>query len=400
MRDFRYIARDIQGKQSEGLLQAASKEDVLMWLHGQDLTPVEIDVVAPNKRGIRRRPRSEDLAAFCWQLSTMLEGGVPITEALDIIRDDMDNLFLQQALTTISDDIKAGETLSIAMSRHTKIFDKLTLSMILAGETSGSLVNVLKRLAVHFDERDRLVKKVKQAMTYPIFVFGFVVLILIAMMTFVIPRFKTIFDSLGAGKLPAFTRAFMAVYDTIMSNSIFITILIALGIAAFVMYYRTAAGHRKVNAMLLRVPVIGAILSMAFVATFCKTLSTLLTAGVSVLEALEILAGTTANELISETVLKVREQIMAGSSISIAMTANRFFPTLVVKMTQVGEESGSLPSVLEKVAVYYERKVDILIGTLITLLEPLMIIIVGAIVLVTVLALYLPIFSMSDIKGT
>jgi type IV pilus assembly protein PilC len=400
MRDFRYIARDIQGKQSEGLLQAASKEDVLMWLHGQDLTPVEIDVVAPHRRGIRRKPRSDDLAAFCWQLSTMLEGGVPITEAIDIIRDDMDNLFLQQALTAISDDIKAGETLSIAMGKHTKIFDKLSLSMILAGETSGSLVNVLKRLAVHFDERDRLVKKVKQAMTYPIFVFGFVILILIAMMTFVIPRFKTIFQSLGAGNLPAFTRAYMGVYDAIMSNGIFIIIFVALAVMAFIAYVRTVNGHRKVSALMLKVPIVGAIISMAFVATFCKTLSTLLTSGVSVLEALEILAGTSNNELISDTVLKVREQIVGGASISISMTANKFFPNLVVKMTQVGEESGSLPSVLEKVAVYYERKVDILIGTLITLLEPLMIIIVGAIVLVTVLALYMPIFSMSDIKGT
>jgi type IV pilus assembly protein PilC len=397
MRDFRYIARDIQGKQSEGLLQAASKEDVLMWLHGQDLAPVEIEIVAPQRRGLRRRPRSEDLAALCWQLSTMLEGGVPITEAIDIIRDDMDNFFLQQALTSVSDDIKAGETLSGAMSRHTKIFDKLTLAMVLAGETSGSLVNVLRRLGTHFDERDRLVKKVKHAMAYPIFVFGFVVLILVAMMTFVIPRFKVIFQTLGAGKLPAFTRVYMGIYDVIMGNALFIILFVVLAGIAGVAYCRTEVGHRKLSATLLKVPLLGNIIMMAFVSMFCRTLSTLLTSGVSVLEALEILSGTTNNEIISDTVLKVRESIVQGSSISISMTANKLFPNLVVKMTQVGEESGSLPSVLERVSSYYERKVDALIATLITLLEPIMIVVVGGIVLVTVLALYLPIFTMSDI---
>jgi type IV pilus assembly protein PilC len=398
MRDFRYIARDIQGKQSEGLLQAATKEDVLMWLHGQDLTPVEIEVIAPHRRGVRRRPRSEDLASFCWQLSTMLEGGVPITEALDIIRDDMDNAFLQQALTGISTDIKAGESFSGAVGKHPRIFDRVFQAMIMAGETSGSLVNVLKRLAAYFDERDRLIKKVKHAMTYPLFVFGFVVLILIAMMTFVIPRFKVIFDTLGAGKLPAFTRAYMGVYDVIMLNSIFIVIFLVLVIVAGIAYSRTAMGHRKISSMLLRVPLIGKIITMAFVATFCRTFGTLLTAGVSVLETLEILSGTTKNELISDSVLKVKEQIIEGSSISISMSTNKFFPNLVVKMTQVGEESGSLPSVLERVSGYYERRVDMLISTMISLLEPMMIIIVGAIVLVTVLALYLPIFTMSDIK--
>jgi type IV pilus assembly protein PilC len=398
MRDFKFIARDIHGKQSEGLLQAASKEDVLMWLHGQDLTPVEIEIVAPPRRGVRRRPRSDDLAAFCWQLSTMLEGGVPITEALDIIRDDMDNIFMQQTLASISNDIKAGETFSGGMAKHPRIFDKLFCAMILAGETSGSLVTVLKRLATHFDERDRLIKKVKHAMAYPIFVFGFVTLILIAMMTFVIPRFKSIFESLGNSKMPTFTRVFMGIYDGVMGNLPFIAVFIALAVIAFVSYARTATGHRNLNRLVLRLPLLGSIISHGFVALFCKTLSTLLTSGVSVLEALEILSGTTNNEIISESVLKVREQIVQGSSISISMASNRFFPNLVVKMTQVGEESGSLPSVLERVSGYYERKVDMTISTLITVLEPMMIIVVGAIVLVMVLALYLPIFTMSDIK--
>lgn len=398
MRDFRYIARDIEGKQSEGLLQAASKEDVLMWLHGQDLTPVEIDMVAPKRRGIRRRPRSDDMAAFCWQLATMLEGGVPITEGLDIIRDDLDNVFLREALTSISNDIKAGETFSGAMTRHPKIFDRLFQAMILAGETSGSLVTVLRRLGTHFDERDRLIKKVKHAMAYPLFVFGFVTLILIAMMTFVIPRFKTIFESMGAGKMPAFTRAFMGVYDIIMHNAIFVIVLLFLAGVALVSYVRTANGHRNFSRMLLRIPLLGSIIGHAFVAMFCKTFATLLTSGVSVLEALEILAGTTNNEIISDAVLKAREQIVQGASISVSLASNRFFPNLVVKMTQVGEESGSLPSVLDRVSVYYERKVDMTISTLITVLEPLMIVIVGALVLIMVIALYLPIFTMSDIK--
>ena len=400
MRDFRYIARDIQGKQSEGLLQAAAKEDVLMWLHGQrPHSSQESKSITTPKARRSQKASKRSLASSCWQLSTMLEGGVPITEALDIIRDDMDNAFLQQALTGISTDIKAGESLSGAVGKHPRIFDKVFQAMIMAGETSGSLVNVLKRLADVFRQSDnRLIKKVKHAMTYPLFVFGFVVLILVAMMTFVIPRFKIIFDTLGAGKLPAFTRAYMGIYDAIMMNSVFIVIFVVLLIVAGILYPRTATGHRKISSILLRLPLLGKIISMAFVATFCRTLGTLLTAGVSVLKALDILSGTTKNELISDAVLNVKEQIIQGSSISISMSANKFFPNLVVKMTQVGEESGSLPSVLERVSGYYERKVDMLISTMITLLEPMMIIIVGAIVLVTVLALYLPIFTMSDVK--
>ncbi|HSV26841.1 MAG TPA: type II secretion system F family protein [Sedimentisphaerales bacterium] len=397
MKDFRYIARDMEGKQSEGLLQAASKEDVLMWLRNQDLTPVEIDMVAARRRGVRRRPRSDDLAAFCWQLSTMLEGGVPITEALDIIRDDLENIFLREALVSISNEIKAGETLSGAMAKHSKIFDKLFQAMIIAGEASGTLVTVLQRLAAHFDERDRLIKKVKHAMAYPLFVFGFVTLILIAMMTFVIPRFKSIFESIGAGELPAFTRVFMGVYDTIMGNFLLVAIFIVLLVVTLTAYTRTANGHRNLSQAMLRIPLVGSIIINAFVAIFCRTMATLLSSGVSVLEALEILAGTTNNEIISDAVLNTREQITQGSSISVSMAANRFFPNLVVKMTQVGEESGALPSVLEKVSVYYERKVDMTISTLITVLEPLMIVVVGGLVLIMTLALYLPIFTMSDV---
>jgi len=231
-------------------------------------------------------------------------------------------------------------------------------------------------------------------MAYPIFVLVFIVLIVIFIMTFIIPRFRGIFDQFG-NELPAFTQAFMGFYDWVRFNLIYIIGFVFIVSCMSVFTSRTPKGHRFFSKVSLRIPLLGKIFSQAFVATFCKTMSTLLASGVSVLEVFDILSTMTKNDIIKEAIVKSREHIVQGSNISLSLANAGFFPNMVVKMIQVGEESGSLPQVLERTSDYYERKVDSTITTVLGLLEPIMIVTVGGIVLVVILALYLPIFSMS-----
>jgi type IV pilus assembly protein PilC len=403
MKSFKYIARDSLGIRKEGHLQAAYPNDVVSWLREKGLTPISIKesfVKAKTKqrRTRRKRIKSAELAALCWQLNTMTEGGIAITSALQAISEDIENLQLQEILQQILEKVQKGQTLSDSIAEYPKIFNKLSCAMILAGETSGNLPDALRRLAEYFDNRDKLAKKVKGAMVYPIFVFVFIIVIVVFIMAFVVPRFREIFDQIG-GELPAFTMAFMNFYD-ILSSHVLHIIVVTIALVVFTIFFsKTTKGHYLFSRLALTLPLMGKIISQAFVATFCKTMSTLLAAGVSVLEVFDILSTMSNNDIIKSAVERTREHIVGGSNLSLSMSETDFFPNMVIKMMQVGEESGSLPKVLERTAMYYERKVDATITTVMGLLEPLMIVVVGAIVLIVVLALYLPIFSMSPSGG-
>jgi len=328
----------------------------------------------------------------------MLEGGIPITTALDTIGEDTDNLQFQRILNQLSEKVKRGQPFSESVAEYPKIFNHLSCALILAGETGGNIAEVMRKLAEYFDSRDKLGKKVKGAMTYPIFVLSFITLIVIAIMAFIVPKFRIMFDQLG-GELPAFTQGFMWFYDALCSNLHYIIGAIVLLIVSLVLLSKTKKGHYFFSKTVLRLPLFGKVLSRTFVAVFCRTMSTLLTAGVSVLEVFDILAGMTSNDIIKGAIVQTREHILGGSNISLSMAATGFFPNMVVKMIQVGEESGSLPVVLERTSDHYERKVDATITAMTGLLEPIMIVTVGAVVLVVVLALYLPIFTISDVTG-
>jgi len=402
MKKYKYIARDSSGQRKEGLSQALSENDVLSQLRERGFTPISIDEISEGvaktaRTAHRRRVKSSDLAALCWQLTTMLEGGIPITEALSAISEDMDNLQLQKIMQQVVEKIHQGNTLSECISEFPNVFNELSCAMVLAGETSGTLSQTLHRLAEYFDNRDKMARKVKGAMIYPVFVFAFIILIVIFIMTFIIPRFRIIFDQFK-GELPAFTKAFMGFYDIVRYNLVYIigAVLLVI-ILAGLAYTKTQKGHILFCRMALKIPVLGKIISQAFVAVFCRTMSTLLSAGVSVLEVFDILSTMTSNDIMKGAVIQAREHIIDGSNISLGIAASGFFPNMIIRMIEVGEKSGSLPRVLDRTADYYERRVDAMITNLMTLLEPIMIITVGAIVLTVTLALYLPIFTMSEI---
>lgn len=400
MKSYGYVARDLTGVLKKGILQAACSNEVLNQLRKQGFTPISVREMAltekkSQKRARRKRIKSADLATLSWQLSTMLQGGIPVTTALEIIREDTDNLTLRDILQQISDKVKKGQPFSECIAEFPKIFNRLTCAMILAGETSGNLGNVVGKLAEYFDNRDKIAKKVKGAMAYPMFVLTFIILIVIFIMAFIVPRFRKIFDQMG-GSMPAFTRGFMGFYDVVAQNILYIVGSVILLIVLAVSLAKTPKGHHWLSKTILKIPLFGKIVSHAFVATFCRTTSTLLVAGVSVLDAFNILTGMTNNDIIKSAITQTKENIESGSNISTSMSQAGFFPNMVVKMIQVGEESGSTAQVLNKTSEHYERKVDTMVTALMSLLEPVMIVTVGAIVSVIVIALYLPIFTMSD----
>jgi type II secretory pathway component PulF len=400
MGTFRYTAMDAAGEQVTGVLQGDTRNEILVWLREKSFTPISLEEVsvisAEQKRGRRRlHVRSHDMASFCWQLNTMIDGGVTITDAIDTICEDIDNLKLQQVLLDVSNKMKAGESFHASLQDHPRIFNNFFQAMINAGESSGMLSKVLGRLADYYDRRDDLNRKVRKAIAYPAFIVGFVILIIIAMMVLIIPRFLEIFANFGS-KLPAFTAGFMAVYNFMIHEAHFIVGGLVVFVTLVVLYNRTSMGHRHFSRLVLRIPLMGKIIRYAFVAIFGRSMSTLLGAGVSVLSAIEILEGMTRNDVIKDTLSKARDQITEGVGIALSLSGNPIFPSLMVKMTQVGEESGSLPQVFDRSSSFYEKQVDTIIMTMISILEPMMIVIVGGIVLVVLLALYMPIFAMSE----
>lgn len=403
MISYKYIARDSFGQRKEGLREAISSSDVLGWLREQGFTPVSVAEVSTiikktGRKTRRKRVKSAELSAICWQLTTMVEGGIGLTAALETIAEDIENLYLQKILQQIRIKMEKGVPFSECVAEFPKIFNQLCCAVILAGETGGNIVEALRRLAEYFDNRDKMIRKVKGAVAYPIFVLSFIVAIVIFIMAFIIPRFRTIFDQIG-GKLPAFTRAFMAFYDIVRFNLHYIIgVSLLLVILAGLAHAKTKKGHYYFSKLALSIPLFGKIFHQAFIVTFCRTMSTLLNAGVSMLEVFDILSSMTNNDVIKDAIVRTKEHIVEGSSIALSMAASGFFPNMVIKMVQVGEESGTMSKVLDRTANYYERRVDSAINTLMTLLEPIMIIIVGAIVLTVLLALYLPIFTMSDIS--
>jgi type II secretory pathway component PulF len=400
MGSYVYTARDAGGLRREGVLPAATPHEAIEVLHHRGLTPITVEETFAQKKGreraaSRKRVKSAELAALSWQLSTMVDGGIAITTAIEIVAGDTANPQLRVVLHRTLAKVSEGRPLSDGLKEFPQVFSRIAIAIVVAGETSGSLGQALQTLAEHFESRDRLARKVKGALAYPVFVLVMISSIVAAIMVFVVPRFRTIFDQLG-GKLPAFTRAFMRFHEMLSHDGLYLGVAMAAVIGAGILFARTSKGHKAFSRVVLSLPLFGRLISEAFVATFCSTIAMLLEAGVPVLDAFEILRGMTSNDVINSAIATARQHITGGANISVSMAAAGFFPNMVVKMTQVGEESGSLASVLRRTSAHYERRISSTIDTLTGLMEPLMIVIIGAIVLVAVIALYLPVFTISD----
>ncbi len=338
----------------------------------------------------------KDIVIFTRQLSTMIDAGLPLVQGLQILEKQQSNPTFKKELTTIRTDVESGSTLADAMRKHPKTFDKLFTNMIEAGETGGILDTILSRLAVFMEKAMALKKKIKGALTYPAVCLIISLLILVVILVFVVPVFQSMFEGFGHA-LPLPTQIVVNMSDMVKNYFLYIFVLFAAIIFAFKKFYNTEKGRKAIDKTMLHLPVFGPMLRKVAVAKFTRTLSTMLAAGVPILEALQVVARTAGNKIIEEAVFRVADAIAEGRPISEPLEESGVFPNMVVQMINVGESVGALDAMLEKIAAFYDEEVDQAVENLTSLIEPFMMVFLGGMIGGIVVAMYLPIFKLSSV---
>jgi type IV pilus assembly protein PilC len=334
-----------------------------------------------------------EVAVFTRQFSVMLDAGLPLVQCLQAISEQHPNLRFKQVLEQVRLDLESGSSLSDALARHPKVFDNLYTNMVAAGEAGGILDTILQRLAIFIEKIVKLKRALRSAMIYPAIILSVAVIVVMIILWKVIPVFRTLFEGFNV-ELPLLTRAVIALSDLVAGYIVFIAAGFVAGVIGLRLYYRTEKGRRVVDAVLLRIPVLGPILRKIAVARFTRTLSTLLTSGVAILEALEITAKTAGNAILEDVLMSLRRHIEEGKTMVDPMKASKFFPSMVTQMVAVGESAGELDTMLIKVADYYEEEVDEVVQNMLVILEPVLLVFMGLIVGCIVIAMYLPLFKL------
>jgi type IV pilus assembly protein PilC len=402
MADFVWQARSRTGELRKGTMEADTQATVETRLRQQQLNPVKV-----RKRGALPNFRlgsgvdSKDIVVFTRQFATMIDAGLPLVQCLDILANQQDNKIFQTALRDIKNHVEEGATFSDALRRHPRIFDELYANLVQAGEVGGILDTILNRLAIYIEKNVKLVRQVRGALVYPSSVFVIAIGVLTVMMTFVIPAFENMFKDFGAkDELPKLTKLVMAFSHAFVSYLPFIVVLVGASITGFIYFYRTPPGKKLVHQALLRIPIVGPVLRKIAVARFTRTLGTLLQSGVPILDAMEIVAKTAGNVVVTESIMYARMRISEGRNMAEPLIESKVFPSMVVQMIAVGEQTGALDQMLNKIADFYEEEVDVAVAALTSLLEPLMMVGIGGMVGVVLVAMYLPIFDLAGkIKG-
>ncbi len=393
---FQWEGTDRRGVKLKGERQARDQNMVRAELRRQGINPSRVRR-KPKSYNIGERVKSKDISIFSRQIATMLNAGVPLVQALDIITTASENEKLQQLLTTVKTDVEAGNTLAEALRKHPKYFDELYGNLVEAGEEAGVLDTVLETIASYKERIESIKGKVNKALYYPAAVVAVAIGVSTLLLVKVIPQFEAIFESFGAD-LPAFTQLVVGMSRSLTSYG-YIYLLAIIGlITGFIMLKKRSYKFQHfLDRMALRVPIVGGILRKAALARFARTLSITFAAGVPLVDALRTVSGATGNEVFKQAVLRVREDVSAGHQLQLAMQQTNVFPTMVVQMTAIGEEAGSLDQMLNKVAEFYEEEVTNAVDALSSLLEPLVIVVVGGMVGAMVIAMYLPIFKLAAV---
>ena len=353
--------------------------------------------IALPKLGKRGKVKNKELSVFTRQFSAMIDAGLPLVQCLDILAGQQENKFFQQTLTQVRQDVEEGATLAAALARHPKVFDQLFVNMIEAGETGGILDIILQRLSTFIEKIVKLRRDVISALIYPSAVIVIAILVVAAILVFVIPQFQAIFMGLlGPGeKLPLPTRIVVSASEFIAGwGGLVILVCIVAAAVAVRTYYKTPGGRRVLDALMLKLPVFGQVLRKIAIARFSRTLSTLLSSGVPILQSLDITARTAGNVVVEEAIVKIRAGVERGESFVEPLRATDVFPNMVAQMVGIGEQTGALDSMLGKIADFYEQEVDAAIANLLTLIEPIMIGFLGVTIGSIVIAMYMPLFTL------
>jgi type IV pilus assembly protein PilC len=336
---------------------------------------------------------AKDLAVFTRQFSVMIDAGLPLVQCLEILATQQENKTFARILQQTRMDVEGGASLADAMRKHPKAFDELFVNMIAAGEAGGILDTILKRLATYIEKAVKLKAQVKSAMIYPVAIILIAIVVVTVILWKVIPTFASLFAGLGA-ELPLLTRIVISLSNLLVKFMPMVIVALIALVFAFRQYYATERGRRVVDGIVLKLPVLGIIMRKIAVARFCRTLSTLMTSGVPILDGLEITAKTAGNAIIEDALFEVRRAIERGETVAAPLKQTKVFPGMVVQMIGVGEATGALDTMLAKIADFYEEEVDTAVAGLLTLLEPIMIAFLGLVVGGIVIAMYLPIFGL------
>jgi type IV pilus assembly protein PilC len=399
---YAYRVRDRQGKLLGGTLEADNEQAVVAKLRQLGYAPVSIE--AEKSAGLKAeirlpgsgRVKLKDLAVFSRQFATMINSGLSLLRALTILGEQTANKRLAQIILLVRAEVEKGISLSAAMAKHPKAFNRLYVSMVRAGEVGGFLDQVLVKVAETFEKEVALRGKIKSAMTYPVVVFAMVLMIVAAMLLFIVPTFESLYESLG-GTLPLPTRVLMGASNALRRFFFLVIIAVGLLVFAFRRWKATTRGRYAIDKFKLKVKVFGPLFHKSALSRFSRTLSTLIRSGVPILQALEIVGETVNNSVISRAVHDVQDSVREGESLATPLSKHATFPPMVVQMMAVGEETGALEVMLAKVADFYDQEVEAAVASLTSLIEPILIAVMGAAVGGMVIALYMPLFNIINL---
>ncbi len=383
------------GGSTQGEIEAPDRSAAVATLRGRGVLTTSIKekggAAAPKKVG--GKVKDKEMAIFTRQFSTMIDAGLPLVQCLTILAEQSESKNLRAVTSMVARDVESGASLAEAFRKHPRTFDDLFTNMIEVGESGGILDIVLQRLSTYIEKAAALKRKIKAAMIYPLTIVGVAFIVVVFMLTFVIPTFAKMFKDLGA-ELPLPTQIVLWLSEFVQSWILIIMAAIAAGIYALRRYYRTEAGQSAIDTLVLKAPVFGTLVRKVSVARFTRTLGTLVSSGVPILEGLRITARTAGNKVVERAVLATRAAVTAGRTITEPLKTSGVFPPMVIQMINVGEQTGALDAMLAKIADFYDDEVDTAVGALTALLEPLMIVFLGVVIGGLVVAMYLPIFRL------
>ncbi len=404
MAKFSWEGKTRTGTVQKGDMEAASAAAVTATLRRQGIQPgkikergkgLDIELKIP---GMQPKITTKDLVVFTRQFATMIDAGLPLVQCLDILGRQQDNKTFKKILVEVKESVESGSTFAEALKKHPKAFDELYVNLVAAGEVGGILDTILNRLAAYIEKALKLKKKVKSAMTYPTTIIGIAVVVIAVILIFVIPAFEKMFADFG-GALPLPTQIVIDLSSFIQRYILAIIAGIVIFIAGFKRIYRTKRGREVIDDLALKVPVMGILIRKVAVAKFTRTLGTMMSSGVPILDGLDIVAKTAGNKTVEKAIYRVKQSISEGKTIAEPLEQSGVFPPMVCQMIAVGEQSGALDTMLNKIADFYDDEVDDAVGNLTAMMEPLLMLFLGTTVGGLVIAMYLPIFKLAGAVG-
>lgn len=398
MAEFAWEARARTGEVRKGVMEADSADAVNQRLRQQQLNPVKVKKKAKELNlTIGSGVTTKDLVTFTRLFATMIDAGLPLVQCLEILGGQQTNKIFGNVLREVKSAVEQGASFSDALRKHPKVFDELFVNLVHAGEVGGILDTIMQRLSVYLEKRQKLVRQVRGAMVYPSIVIVIAGGVMTVLLTFVIPAFERMFADFGGGKdaLPKLTQIIVALSHGFVSYLPFIIVVLLISTGSFIYFYRTPAGKRVVHKAMLQMPIVGPVLRKIAVARFTRTLGTLLQSGVPILDALDICARTSGNVVIESGIQHVRTKISEGKNMAEPLAETKVFPDMVVQMIAVGEQTGALDQMLNKIADFYEEETDVAVAAMTSAIEPILMVGVGGMVGVVLIAMYLPIFSLA-----